>query len=235
MAHLSRLSDGQRRALAHLSGLAGDVYLAGGTAVALHHDHRGSVDLDLFSVGPVLDLDALFADLPSAELVSRSEVTLRLQIEGVPVDVVRYPYPPIEAPLSVGIEVPIAGRRDLAAMKLLAISKRGLRRDFWDLAQNLDTGMTLDDALAAYRQRFQRAAGDVYPVLRVDVVTHPIARQAAIRRPSSRSLRGASVSNPTPRRRRCSGRPTARRTGRRSCSSRSRRACRGRPPPSAGA
>lgn len=28
---------------------------------------------------------------------------------------------------------PLAGLRDLAAMKLSAIAKRGVRRDFWDL------------------------------------------------------------------------------------------------------
>ena len=131
MAYLTRLSADQRRALARLSGLAGDVYLAGDTAVAIHVDHRGSVDL-----------------------------------EGVPVDIVRYPYPPIEGPQPVGLEVEVAGLRDLAAMKLLAISRRGLRRDFWDLARILDTGLPLDDALLAYQLRFGRGAGDLYPVLR---------------------------------------------------------------------
>jgi hypothetical protein len=141
--------------------------LAGGTAVAIHVDHRGSVDLDLFSRTATLDLDVILARLPeTAAVVARSDVQLRLHVDGVPVDIVRYPYPPIEGPQPVGLEVEVAGLRDLAAMKLLAISRRGLRRDFWDLAQILDTGMSLDDALLAYRLRFGRGAGDLYPVLR---------------------------------------------------------------------
>ena len=51
-------------------------------------------------------------------------------------------------------------------MKLLAIARRGLRRDFWDLQQIVAAGIPLDAALGAYQRRFGPAAGDLYPVLR---------------------------------------------------------------------
>jgi hypothetical protein len=81
------------------------------------------------------------------------------------VDFVRYPYPPIE-PLARAFGVAVAGVRDLAAMKLAAISRRGLRRDFWDLREALRTGLTLRECGQAYLQRFGVREADLYHVLR---------------------------------------------------------------------
>ena len=55
----------------------------------------------------------------------------------------------------------VAGRMDLAAMKLAAISHRGLRRDFWD-AHEIFTrgGVSIDQALEAYLKRFGKAEPD---------------------------------------------------------------------------
>ena len=62
--------------------------------------------------------------------------------------------------------VGLAGVRDLAAMKLAAISRRGLRRDFWDLYEALGTGLTLRACGEAYVQRFGIREADLYHVLR---------------------------------------------------------------------
>ena len=51
-------------------------------------------------------------------------------------------------------------------MKLAAISKRGIVRDFWDLHEILRSGVTLAQALEAYRRRFRTAHSDLYHVLR---------------------------------------------------------------------
>ena len=60
----------------------------------------------------------------------------------------------------------LAGLRDLAAMKLAAISRRGLRRDFWDLREILRSRLTLRECCEAYLQRFGVREADLDHVLR---------------------------------------------------------------------
>ena len=121
-----------------------DFYLAGGTAVAVHLGHRLSVDLDFFSVRPDVDLDAVrdsvrhaFAE---ASTVAQTDAAVQLLCDGAPIDQVRYPYPPLRAIERTADGIAVASLLDLAAMKLGALSRRGLRRDFWDLAEIVRRG-----------------------------------------------------------------------------------------------
>lgn len=76
--------------------------------------------------------------------------------------------PQVPAPAQTGPEgFAVAGRMDLAVMKLAAIAHRGLRRDFWDLHELVTRGgVSLDSALDAYLRRFGKAEPDLYHVLR---------------------------------------------------------------------
>ncbi len=165
------LSDEQRRALDRQSKLPvmAEFYLAGGTALGIHLAHRRSVNLDFFSRTPNADLDATKRALEACfdELVVRSQtdVSIHLLCDGLPVDFVRYPYPPLDAPTSA-FGLGLATVRDLAVMKLAAISRRGLRRDFWDLFEALGTGLTLRECGEAYVRRFGVREADLYHVLR---------------------------------------------------------------------
>lgn len=166
------LEEQQRRALDRLSripALSG-FYLAGGTAIGQHLGHRVSRDLDLFSERGDVDLDSVRegvrADLPDAQVLSLTPASLRLLVDGTPVDIVRYPYPPLSPPRPGPSGVPVAQVEDLAAMKLAAIARRGIRRDFWDLYALCTSRLTLADAVRAYQQRFGAAEADVYHVLR---------------------------------------------------------------------
>ena len=103
MADTSRLPEAQRRALDRLKSVPrmADFYLAGGTAVAVHLGHRLSLDLDFFSVRPDVDLDAVrdsvrhaFAE---ASTVAQTDAAVQLLCDGAPIDLVRYPYPPLRA------------------------------------------------------------------------------------------------------------------------------------------
>lgn len=166
------MAEDQRRVLARLSRIVRErgLYLAGGVAVAHHLGHRRSRDLDFFSGTSELELESLRAEIlatdAGARVLSVSDASLRLVSQGVPIDVVRYPYPTLEPARDELEGVPVAGLRDLAAMKLAAISRRGLRRDFWDLHEIADRALDLDAALAAYRARFGTAEADEYHVLR---------------------------------------------------------------------
>jgi len=171
MADPDGLSDAQRRALDQLSAqprMAG-FYLAGGAALGVHLGHRRSVDLDFFSKAADADLEGMKAVLAPCfervEVVAQSDVSLRLLCDGLPIDFVRYPYPPLE-PLAQTHGVGLAGLRDLAAMKLAAISRRGLRRDFWDLHAIVGAGLSLRECADAYVRRFGVREADLYHVLR---------------------------------------------------------------------
>ena len=91
---------------------------------------------------------------------------LALKVGDVPVDLVRYPYPPLEKPKPGPGGFPVAGLRDLAAMKLSAIARRGIQRDFWDLQEICRRKVPLEEAARAYRRRFGKTDADLYHVQR---------------------------------------------------------------------
>lgn len=139
-----------------------DLRLVGGTSLALQIGHRKSVDLDFFGHLPI----------PSAEvelaLQAFGPVTIRgrgQRIQGyavadVLVDFVDYPYPWLGPPVqSEGLR--LASCRDIAAMKLAAITNRGSKKDFIDLAFLLEA-FTLAEMLAFYEEKF--ADGGLFTV-----------------------------------------------------------------------
>jgi len=166
-------SNDQLRVLALLdeSRLRGDFYLAGGCAVAFHLEHRRSLDLDLFSLSPDVDLEGLLPVLVAApfaaEVLSVTERSMRLLFGDLPVDLVRSSHVPLEAPIAGPSGFPTAGLLDLASLKFAAVVHRGVRRDFWDIHAMLTAGgLDLDGALSAYVTRFGKQQSDPYAVLR---------------------------------------------------------------------
>lgn len=131
MGKPTELAQAMSRALDRLKAVRGieRFYLAGGTALALHLHHRRSLDLDLFSLSPDVDLSAmtehLRSALPDLKVLSLTDAALRIVGGGVPIDFVLYPYALLDPPEVGAAAIPIAGLRDLAAMKLAAISQRG--------------------------------------------------------------------------------------------------------------
>lgn len=175
MAEPTSLAARQRRALDRLRPLAyrHGLYLAGGTAIALHLHHRVSRDIDLFSRDADLDLGAVqaaIATLPDVEVVSMTDAALHVRLDGIPVDIVRYPYRPLQEPRGDAEsfrQFPVASLEDLAVMKLSAIARRGIRRDFWDLHTIVTRGtLSLDQALQSYVRRYGASQSDLYHVLR---------------------------------------------------------------------
>lgn len=110
-----------------------DARLVGGTALALQLGHRKSIDLDFFgSVEASLQEIAYeLSTFASVAPLSESRMMRFLIVDGVKVDVVNYPYSWIEEPV-IEDGVTLAGIKDIAAMKLSAITNRGTRKDFVD-------------------------------------------------------------------------------------------------------
>lgn len=172
MAKVAPLSAQQLRALARLSkmGLLDAVYLAGGSGIAIHLEHRLSNDLDLFSNDREVDMDRMrrdFVEALGAEVVSQSDATLTVRVAGAMIDVVRYPYARLGRSRRGPEGVSVASLRDLAAMKLAAIARRGVQRDYWDLYEILTRSrLTLHAVCDDYLRKFGVAEADIYHVLR---------------------------------------------------------------------
>jgi hypothetical protein len=166
------LTPEQRRALARLKshGVLDGLYLAGGVAVAHHLGHRRSNDLDLFTRDPDADLERLrrhATESLSAEVIAQTDVTLKLRVGGAMIDIVLYPYRTLARTQAGPEGVPVASLRDLAAMKLAAVAKRGVRRDYWDLYEILTrTRLTLHGVCEDYLRKFGVSEADLYHVLR---------------------------------------------------------------------
>lgn len=114
--------------------LAHGLIMAGGTALAITLGHRRSVDFDFFTNKP-FSVNLVLRELEekgfSFEVLVAEEETLILTMNQTKVSFFYNPYPlPAEKHYQ---DIPLAGIRDIAAMKLLAISQRGAKRDFIDL------------------------------------------------------------------------------------------------------
>ena len=141
-----------------LSELA-ETRLVGGTALALQLGHRISVDLDIFGKWNYSeDMLGKFSAVGQAEKESGTPdgKMAFFYIDGVKVDCVAYEmYDWLEPPIEEdGIR--LAGIKDIAAMKVNAITNRGTRKDFVDMARLLDN-YSLDDIFAWYRKKYPAA------------------------------------------------------------------------------
>ena len=128
--------------------------LVGGTALALQIGHRKSVDLDFFGPMKIAEID-LPQELSIYGSVSIRNIGKRVQsfmVSNVQVDFVEYDYPWLDNIVSIkGLR--LASCRDIAAMKLSAITNRGSRKDFVDLAFLLEI-FTLQDILSFYAEKY---------------------------------------------------------------------------------
>lgn len=83
-------------------------------------------------------------------------------VRGVKVDFVNYPYAWLTDPVCIG-GLTLASSQDIGPMKLEAITNRGSKKDFIDLAFLLET-FTLSEMLALYAAKYPQ--GSEYLVLR---------------------------------------------------------------------
>jgi hypothetical protein len=144
-------------------------YLAGGTALALRHGHRRSVDFGFFTPA-AFDGRSLLGALdrvPSElERLPGDDQTLYLRLSGVTTSFFHYPYPLIGARESTPWGFDLASDDDIAAMKIEAISGRGARKDFIDLRTLCARGWTLEAAFAAFDRKYGARRVDRYHRLR---------------------------------------------------------------------
>ena len=141
--------------LMSLPELAG-FYLVGGTALALQFGHRMSVDLDLFTELQ-FDKVALLEALQKSQdvLVETEEGSMLItSINSVKVDFVKMSYPILFAPV-VTEGVRMLEIRDIAPMKLKAVTQRGSKKDFYDIYYLLEH-LTIHQMLELFSLKFRQ-------------------------------------------------------------------------------
>ena len=130
--------------------------LCGGGALALHMGHRQSTDIDLFTPRAITPdsirrfMEKTFGS--RVEVYSESDLGIRGFLDGIKFDMIRFPYPMQQAPIT-SQNVRFLDLRDAVAMKVHAVANRGLRRDFHDLAEILQQ-MPLKEVLSNYQRQF---------------------------------------------------------------------------------
>jgi predicted nucleotidyltransferase component of viral defense system len=114
--------------------LGNKFYLAGGTSLAIHLGHRISIDLDWFSGKNFSnrDIKEKLSALGAFSLISEEDGTVHGTLDDVKVSFLRYKYG-LLFPLIKFEGIQLADERDIAAMKIDAISSRGSKKDFIDI------------------------------------------------------------------------------------------------------
>ncbi len=129
--------------------------LAGGTGLALLIGHRHSVDIDLFSQSP-FDTETMVESLEQNfgfRLHFSARNTIKGIIEGIMVDIITHAYPLVDK-IIVADGVMLYSKKDIAAMKVNAITGNGTRaKDFVDLYFLLHE-FSLEEILQFYGQKY---------------------------------------------------------------------------------
>lgn len=143
-----------RRALLEVAKLAflptNKWYLAGGTALCLQVGHRQSVDLDFFTPQNEFDdlkMERQLLKTGQWQTTFREKGTMYGVLHQAKVSFIAYPFfQPSPKRLVLG-KIALLLSNDIAAMKIIAISQRGRKRDFFDLYWYCQNCQPLDRVL----------------------------------------------------------------------------------------
>lgn len=169
--HEKVLPQGSKALLAWLEKNAASVFqewtLAGGTGLALWLGHRISEDFDFFRNEGV-DLNVLhgtFKKHGAYETLQEAEHTLTVLVGGIKLSFFQIPDPFLfeRTPYR---SFHLADIRDIALMKLIAISGRGSRKDFVDLYTILRSGPILQDLFQLLPEKYGPGRANVYHTLK---------------------------------------------------------------------
>jgi len=130
--------------------------LVGGTSLSLQLGHRISYDLDLFCTDPFDTLELktqLSEDFPIFQVEMERTNSLITTINNTKVDFIRFRYE-FSYPLIMEGKIRMVNIKDIAPMKIDAISGRGKKKDFFDLYFLLKL-FTLPELLTLYQEKYK--------------------------------------------------------------------------------
>lgn len=140
-------------------------YLVGGTALALQLGHRKSVDIDLFTHLPYGEMDLTsirnsllrnFPHVANIETLNERQIIYSLYIGNSSANEIKLDLCYDDATIFPIVKVDgikMACDKEIAAMKMLAITTGNRRKDFWDIHELLDR-YPLDNMIEWGLQRY---------------------------------------------------------------------------------
>lgn len=136
--------------------------MAGGTAAALQLGHRLSFDLDFFSPEEFKPLKVIgeLERIINFQVEESTESTILGRIKDIKFSLFLYKYK-VLFPLKRFLDINILDLRDIAAMKIAAISDRGVKRDFIDLYFMCKARIELEEMLRLYDKKYGRLASNL--------------------------------------------------------------------------
>lgn len=143
-------------------------YLAGGTALALQVGHRQSVDLDFFTPQSKFNNVVLLRHFKNTDWKTDidREGTIYGEIFKTKASFIAYPFfLPQQPPKWYGF-VRLLQPRDLAVMKVVAISQRGRKRDFFDLYWCVHNLEPLLKIIYRLKKQYPSVAHDYHHILK---------------------------------------------------------------------
>jgi hypothetical protein len=141
--------------------------LAGGTGLALQLGHRISVDFDFFRTDSFLvsNLHDVLKKIGIYETLQEDEKTLTIIMSGIKIS-----FFCIEDPFIFKLQpfsfFSLADERDIALMKLIAISGRGSRKDFVDLYSILRRGYNIQELFDLIPKKYSKGRSNIYHILK---------------------------------------------------------------------
>ncbi len=144
-------------------------YLAGGTALALQAGNRKSLDLDFFSQEKNFDNNDIlreFFGIKEWKVNVDRKNTIYGELFKAKVSFIAYPFfIPKQKPKQCG-SVRILSPLDIAVMKVIAISQRGRKRDFFDLywcAKNIES---LENIIKRLKKQYPSVVHSYHHILK---------------------------------------------------------------------
>ncbi len=153
------LSEHARKTLALLGEkkiLPPGTYLAGGSALALHLGHRRSIDFDFFTniEFETKEVKNKLKKIGKYDEEVETPRTMLGKFNGIKFSLFYYPYNLIRETTPFG-EILLASKEDIAAMKLVAITDRGTKKDFIDLYFLATECFSIEKMFEFYDEKYQ--------------------------------------------------------------------------------
>jgi len=142
-------------------------FLVGGTALSLQLGHRLSYDIDLFTRENI-NKDEIFNYLNANynglfQIHNNQNIILQISINNVKIDFVKYDFDLIEE-IKIEDGVKFLGKKDISAMKLMAVANRGNQaKDFIDIYYLLKE-IPLKEMFDYYKLKYKQ--NDINPIKR---------------------------------------------------------------------
>ncbi|GAB4218621.1 MAG: hypothetical protein Fur009_0210 [Candidatus Microgenomates bacterium] len=153
------LSNNAQNTLALLGAkkiLPENTYLAGGSSLALQIDHRISIDFDFFTSTNFFteEIDRKLNEVGRYQKNVQTPKTMVGNFNNIKFSLFYYPYKLISKPLDF-LGIKLAQKEDIAAMKLVAITDRGTKKDFIDLYFLAKFYFPIEKMFEFYNKKYQ--------------------------------------------------------------------------------